>query len=126
MLGRKVSFIQMIVETSWCTENDLRSYLTHHPMFIHRHSASIASHGTQTTSHILENSSRLQGKFSSWCNHNSLRHIIASIHQLGKGQEIGQGLSTSRRRKHHHIFVTSQQGMHCILLHGIRGYPHFI
>ena len=99
MIWRKISLIQMIIETTWSSKYNLRTNLFHHAMLIHRSTTTIASHRTQTAAHILQYVSRLQSEFPTRSYHHRLCLVISSIYKLGKRQKISQCLATTCWRK---------------------------
>ena len=117
MVTVQIPLIKMIVQTAWSSEDYLWAHLLHHTMLIHCGTTSIASHGTKSATHILEHGGRLQRQLSTRSHHDSLRLIVAGINELRERQEISQRLTTTRRRKHYHISIGVQHGLHRILLH---------
>ena len=126
VIWRKISLIQMIIETTWSSKYNLRTNLFHHAMLIHRSTTAIASHRTQTAAHILQYVSRLQSEFPTRSYHHRLCLVISSIYKLGKRQKISQCLATTCWRKYHHILVPVQDCLHGILLHIIELNAQFI
>ena len=126
MIRRKVALAEMVVQSTWSSEDNLRTNLLQHPMLIHRSTTAVASHGTEPRTHILQYGRRLQSQLTAGSNHDCLRLIIARIHQLGKRQEISQRLSTARRRKNNYILIAMCNRLKSLLLHLVQRDSQFI
>ena len=126
MIRREVALAEMIVQSTWCSEDNLRTHLFQYPMLIHRSTTAVASHGTKSRTHILQYGRRLQSQLTTGSNHDCLRLIIAGIYQLRERQEISQRLSTTRRRKNNHILIAMCNRLKSLLLHLIQRDTQFI
>ena len=103
--GLDVAFVEMVVEPAGGPEDHLRAHLPHRAVLVHRRTAAIAGHGTQSAAHAGEHRGTLQSQFAARQHHHGLHGIERGVEQFHHRQEVGQRLARAGGRKHHHVFV---------------------
>ena len=118
----EITLIDMIIQTSWSTKDNLRHHLSEQTMFIHRRSSTITSHCLYRSMHSSQYIGRLQCKFTTRSNHKRLWCIYRRVNELNQRQKISQRFTATCRRKNHDVLIAMKHCMHRSFLHAVQFY----
>ena len=110
----------MVIQSAWCTKDDMRTVLLEYTMFVHRGTSAIAGLRTDASTHAFQDLIRLHSQFTTWHHDQSLHLVALRVKHLDEGQQISQSLSRSRWRQHHHVIPTPQDSLLRFLLHSVQ------